>query len=171
MRTAAYWIKKLHLAPHPEGGYFVETYRSAHTFATAHLPATYDAPRAMATAIYFLLEGGDFSAFHRLKGDEIWHHYAGCPLTIHRISPDGTLTLSRLGSDPDPDQSPQALVPASSWFAATADDPSSYALVGCTTAPGFAYPDLELGTRENLIRSFPRHREVIERLTRADRRE
>ncbi len=169
MQSASYWIERLQLTPHPEGGYFIETYRSAHMLATAHLPAAYDAPRAMATAIYFLLEGGDFSAFHRLKGDEIWHHYEGSPLTVHRISPDGTLMQSSLGRDPDAGQDLQLLIPAGTWFAATVDDPSGYGLVGCTMTPGFAFPDLELGDRDALLRSFPRHRALIERLTRPGR--
>ena len=154
------------MSPHPEGGFFVETYRSVHILPTASLPPAYDAPRSIATAIYFLLESGDFSAFHRLRGDEMWHHYAGSPMTIHIISTDGTLARARLGSDPDEGRSPQALVPAGSWFAVSVDDPSSFALAGCTTAPGFAFADLELGTREGLLGSFPQHREWIERFTR-----
>jgi uncharacterized protein len=166
MHDSAYWIGKLHLAPHPEGGYFVETYRSPQILATPHLPRTYDAPRSLATAIVFLLEGDDFSAFHRLKGDEIWHHYAGGPLTLHMIDPEGTLTTARLGDDPEGGGSPQVIVPAGCWLAANVDGLHGYGLVGCTMAPGFAFADLELGRREELVRSFPPHRALIERFTR-----
>ena len=169
MRDATYWIERLHLAPHPEGGFYVETYRSPVTLPTEVLPADFVAPRSAATAIYFLLAGDDFSAFHRLRSDEVWHHYAGSPLTIHRIEPDGTLTQDRLGGDTDSGGFPQTTIPAGCWFAATVDDPASYALVGCTMAPGFSPADLELAGREALLRAFPRHRALIERLTRPER--
>jgi hypothetical protein len=168
MRDAAAWIEKLHMSPHPEGGFYVETYRSGHVLSTTSLPPAYDAPRPASTAICFLLESGDFSAFHKLRGDEVWHHYAGSSMTIHIISRDGTLARARLGSDPDAGQSPQALVPAGNWFAVSVDDPSSFALAGCTMAPGFAFADLELGSRQILLRAFPQHREWIEKFTRLD---
>jgi uncharacterized protein len=169
MTTATDWIERLHLTPHPEGGYFIETYRSPHTLPTAHLPRSYDAPRAMATAIYFLLEGEDFSAFHRLKGDEIWHHYAGCALTLHLIDADGSMRTIHLGTELGAGQHPQVIIPADTWFAAAVDDPTSYVLVGCTMAPGFTYADLELGDRETLSKTYPEHAVTIVRLTRPSR--
>lgn len=169
MSTAADWIERLHLTPHPEGGYFIESYRSPHTLATAHLPRTYDAPRALATAIYFLLEGGDFSAFHRLKGDEIWHHYGGGALTLHRIDPDGSMDAAILGNDLTAGERPQVIIPAGTWFAAAVSDPNSYALAGCTMAPGFSFADLELADRDALVRAYPEHAAIIARLTRRSR--
>jgi len=88
-RNARYWIDKLKLTPHPEGVYYRQTYRSATTIAADALPPGFTGPRAVSTAIYFLLEGESFSAFHRLGSDELWHFYAGSPLLVHSIDPEG----------------------------------------------------------------------------------
>ena len=99
MPTAQDWIDALELRPHPEGGHFRETYRSHETIAQAHLPPRFTGDRALATAIYFLLQGDDFSALHRIRQDEVWHFYAGGPLVISVIAPDGELTAIQLGAD------------------------------------------------------------------------
>ena len=161
MKDACYWIEKLELARHPEGGYFRETYRSDEVVSAAGLPARFGAPRAFSTAIYFLLPGNECSAFHRIKSDELWHFYAGSGLTIHIIEPNGTYT--HLGLD---GEHFQALVRADWWFGATVDDPQSFSLVGCTVAPGFDFADFELAGRDAIIELFPQHRAIIERLTR-----
>jgi len=154
---AALWIRALGLVPHPEGGYYRETWRS---------DARDSSGRSLATAIYFLLEGTDFSAFHRLDSDEIWHFHAGNPLILTMIAPGGARTDARLGRDPARGEMFQAIVPAGSWFAAALDSPGGWALVGCTTTPGFEFADWELGGRADLLRAYPQHREVIEKLTR-----
>jgi predicted cupin superfamily sugar epimerase len=166
MPLARQWIKYLGLAPHPEGGWYRETYRSSETIARASLPARFDGDRAFATAIYYLLESGDFSALHRIRQDEGWHFYDGSPLTLHLIAPDGTYTTHRLGRDLHSGQEPQALAPAGWYFAATVDEAGSFSLVGCTVAPGFDFADFEMPAREELSRLYPQHREVIECLTR-----
>lgn len=120
----------------------------------------------MATAIYFLLPGDQFSALHRLRSDEVWHFYAGSSLTLHIIDPQGCLTQKKLGTNPDKGESFQVVVEAGCWFGATVDDPQGYALVGCTVAPGFEFEDFELGNRQQLLEQYPQHRELIERLTR-----
>src|SRR6185503_1930953 len=97
--TAAEWIASLDLAPHPEGGFYRETYRSSEIIDAAHLPVRFGGPRAHSTAIYFLLPGDQVSALHRIKSDEIWHFYAGGTLTLTLIHPDGRLEQRRLGSD------------------------------------------------------------------------
>src|ERR1700688_280174 len=79
-RTAAYWIERLHLTRHPEGGWFRETYRAAEAIPEAGLPARFQGERVFSTAIQFLLERDDCSALHRLKSDEMWHFYDGAPL-------------------------------------------------------------------------------------------
>ncbi len=162
---AQYWIEHLQLQPHPEGGYYRETYRAEGRLLGCCLHE-HEGPRQLATAIYFLLAGDQFSALHRLRSDEMWHFYAGSPLTLHIIQPDGQLVQVRLGNNPANGESFQAVVKAGCWFGATVDDPEGYALVGCTVAPGFEFEDFELGDRQRLIEQYPQHREIIERLTR-----
>jgi uncharacterized protein len=163
---AKYWIDKLRLMPHPEGGYYRQTYRAELVIDRAALPAGFLGNRAVSTAIYFLLEGKDFSAFHRLRSDEIWHFYIGEALVVHVISESGEYSGIQLGSDPEAGEVFQAVVNAGCWFASRVEDPQSFALVGCTVAPGFDFEDFELGKREELVRFYPQHRELIEWLTR-----
>jgi uncharacterized protein len=162
--AASDWIARLHLQPHPEGGYFRQTYKSNVILPSGTLP--HEGPRSVSTAIYFLLEGTNFSAFHRLRSDEMWHFYMGAPLAVHVISPEGKYTKLVLGHDPEASQCLQAVVPAGSWFASHVNDWSSFALVGCTVAPGFEFADFEMAKRESLGRLYPQHRELIARLTR-----
>ncbi len=163
---AKHWIDGLKLRRHPEGGWFRETYRSAESVAKAYLPPRFTGDRSFSTAIYFLLESGDLSALHRIKQDEVWHFYDGSPLTIHVIDPAGNYSAIRLGRDLAAGEGPQAVVRAGDWFGASVEEPGSYALVGCTVAPGFDFADFEMPGREELCRLFPQHRAVIERLTR-----
>lgn len=166
IRNARYWIEKLRLDPHPEGGYFRQTYRSEVVIAREALPAGFSGARAVSTAIYFLLEGEGFSAFHRLRSDEVWHFYAGQPLLVQVIDPEGNYSRILLGSDPGAGQVLQAVVRAGCWFASHVADWKSFAVAGCTVAPGFEFEDFELGKREELVARYPQHRELIERLTR-----
>jgi uncharacterized protein len=161
------WITRLGLQPHPEGGFFRETYRAAETIASEHLPQRFSGDRAFSTAIYFLLEGRDFSALHRIRQDEMWHFYDGCPLLVSSISPEGTLSVVRLGRDVQAGEVLQAVVPAGHFFGAQPSDPDSYSLVGCSVAPGFDFADFELPTRGELAGRFPQHAAVIHQLTRA----
>lgn len=165
MRDAAYWIDHLRLEPHPEGGYFRETHRSIESVRREHLPARFGGDRRLSTAIYFLLTGARPSRFHRLKSEEIWHFYAGCPVTVRIINSEGKLSKVRLGPDPGKDEVFQAIVHADWWFAAEADDPDGYTLVGCTVAPGFDFADFEMGDRDALLAAYPQHSETIVRLT------
>lgn len=173
---AVRWIERLGLEAHPEGGFFRETYRSAASLGPCCLGAGYTDRRSVSTAIYFLLRGDQASRFHRIRSDEVWHHYAGGGLTLHLLldpaaaaamgdgGTDGYRSL-RLGSDPAGGALPQAVVPAGAWFGATVDDAAAFALVGCTVAPGFDFRDFEMARREDLLRSHPRHGELIVRLT------
>ena len=163
---ARYWIEKLRLNPHPEGGYYRETYRSDVVFPRQVLPSRFGGARAASTAIYFLIDGENFSALHRLSSDELWHFHAGAPLLVHAINPDGAYWSVRLGNDPDSGEVPQAVVPAGNWFASHVADWKSWALVGCTVSPGFDFADFEIASRANLIELYPQHRELILRLTR-----
>ena len=173
--TVAYYIQVLNLQPHPEGGYFAETYRSAEVVAQSALPARFGGERSLGTAIYFLLESHHISALHRIQADEIWHFYAGSPLDVFVIKPDGQLTIIRLGNNPEQGEVFQAVVPAGCWFGSrpvvdstvmdSTVDSTTFSLVGCTVAPGFDFADFELADRTRLLNEFPQHRAVIEKLT------
>ncbi len=166
MHDADYWIEKLHLQPHPEGGYFAETYRSTETVVQAHLPARYVGDRSFSTAIYFLVKGGQFSSLHRIESDELWHFHTGTRLTVHCIDSQGILQTIPLGSDPDQGEVFQAVVPAGYWFGSVVEDSLGFALVSCTVAPGFDFAGFELAERNELTALFPQHQAVIAKLTR-----
>lgn len=163
--TARDWIAILALAPHPEGGWFREVYRATESIDPAALPARFEAPRSMSTAVYYLLEQGQCSRLHRIRSDELWHFYDGDPLTVWWIDPAGELATFRLGRSGEDGTRPLGVVPAGAWFGAAVDAPGTFALVGCTVAPGFDYADFEIADRGALMAAHPRHRALIERLT------
>jgi len=165
-KSAKYWIDKLGLISHPEGGYYRETYRATLSIAREALPPQFTGPRLVSTGIYFLLERENFSAFHRLRSDELWHFHAGGPLVVHVIEEDGCYSEILIGNNPEAGETLQAAVRAGCWFASRVQDPDSFALVGCTVAPGFDYEDFELGKRSELVSLYPQHRKLIEQLTR-----
>lgn len=165
-KPGAEWIERLELQPHPEGGYFRETYRSVEVAPAACLPERYDERRHFCTAILYLLLGDQFSSFHRLQSDEMWHFYAGSDLILTLLSKEQGRRQIRLGSNPETGAVFQAVILAGVWFAAHLPDPSSYALVGCTVSPGFDYADFELADRAALLAEFPHEGEWIQRLTR-----
>jgi len=160
------WIQHLNLAPHPEGGHFKETHRSNETIPASSLPPRFTQDHSFSTAIYYLLEAPDYSAFHRIQQDEIWHFYQGTGLTIHVITATGDYQALKLGNNPKDGQAFQHVVSAGDWFAASVDDLSGYALVGCTVAPGFEFADFALADRDSLIQQHPQHKTLIEQLTR-----
>lgn len=165
--TAYYWIEKLGLEAHPEGGYYREMYRSQTVIKKDELPDRFSGDRSFATSIYFLLEGSDFSSLHRIKSDELWHFYAGTALDVYVIHPDdGRLEVLKLGPRFDHGETFKAVVPHGAWFGAKVSDPDSFALVGCTVSPGFDFEDFELAEREKLLAEFPQHEELIKMLTR-----
>lgn len=165
--TAAYYVKAFNMQPHPEGGYFAETYRSAEVISQSTLPDRFSGARSFSTAIYFLLESHHVSAFHRIASDEVWHFYAGGPLEIFVISPTGELTTIRLGNHPERGEVFQAVVPAGCWFGSKPAVGVDFSLVGCTVAPGSDFADFEMAKRESLLNQFPQHKEVIDSLNRA----
>ena len=163
---ASDWIKHLDLQAHPEGGYFNETYRCKESLPAVNLPGRFEQPHSFSTAIYYLLDAPNFSAFHRIKQDELWHFYQGSALTIHVITAAGEYQALSLGSNLRAGESFQHVVHAGDWFAASVDEPNGYALVGCTVAPGFEFADFELAERDELIGVYPQHRGIIEVLSR-----
>lgn len=139
-------IEKLGLAAHPEGGWYKETYRSDRL-----------------TNIHFLLAADNFSAWHRIDGDETWNFYRGTGLLVAIIHPDGVYEERLLG----PDGPWQTTIPAHVYFASAVPDARGYALVGCTVAPPFRFEGFELPSRETLLARYPQHAAAIRRYTRS----
>lgn len=159
-------INAYELLPHPEGGYYKETYRSVETIASIGLPFRFTSPRPFSTAIYFLLDKGNFSAFHRIKSDECWHFYTGQTLLVHIIHFDGSLQTIKLGNRIEEGEVFQYVVPARCWFASEPAPDTEYAFTGCTVSPGFDFADFELAAADQLTAQFPQHEALIKRLCR-----
>jgi predicted cupin superfamily sugar epimerase len=160
--TAQEVIDVLGLVPHPEeGGFFRETYRSASDFEPG-LP--FPGRRSVGTAIYYLLTPGTFSEMHRLPGDELFHFYAGDPVEMLRLFPDGGGDVVVLSNDLRVGR-PQVVVPGGVWQGSRLRPGGEYALLGTTMSPGFEFSDYERGTAA-LLASHPERRESITRLLR-----
>ncbi len=159
-------IEQYQLQPHPEGGWYKETYRSSELIAATALPERFAGSRAFATAIYFLLEEGNFSAFHRIKSDECWHFYAGDPLQVFVIQTNGELEIIDLGNDISMGQLFQYIVPANCWFASRPAPASKFCFVGCTVSPGFDFADFELADKTALMALYPQHISLLHDLCR-----
>ncbi|MDF7814408.1 cupin domain-containing protein [Hymenobacter sp. YC55] len=157
--TAPDLIHHLHLLPHPEGGHYRETYRSADTMTTVEAQT-----RNVSTAIYYLLEDREKSCFHRIKSDELWFFHKGQALEIVLIA-DGQAATIVLGNDIENGELFQAVIPANTWFAAHVQQGKGYALVSCTVAPGFDFTDFELAQRAELTTQFPHLKALIEKFT------
>lgn len=164
--SAKYWVQKLLLSTHVEGGSFKEVYRSSLVLNRLQLPAEFSGDRNVSTSIYFLLEQEQFSAFHRIASDELWHFYFGDPLVIYEIEQDGTLNEHFLGNSPENNESFQCVIKAGNWFASRPAAGSEYSLAGCTVSPGFDFNDFELAERKQLSERYPRHALLIHSLTR-----
>jgi uncharacterized protein len=143
-------VRRLGLRPHLEGGFYGETFRSP-----LRLTLPDGRVRSASTAIHYVLPADGWSTWHRVQADEIWHHYDGAPLGLHRLGL-GEARLDR--------ETPQAVVPAGMWQAA--ESQGGAVLCGCTVAPGFEFDDFELGDVEALVSEFPGDRELIRRLAR-----
>lgn len=165
MVTAQQLITQYQLQPHPEGGYYLQTYCSNEKISANALPGRFKGDRYFSTAIYFLLEGERFSAFHRIQSDELWHFYTGIGLEIYVIHPGGKGEVLKLGNDLKNGYSFQQVVPAGCWFASKPVDETGFSFVGCTVAPGFDFADFEMGERDELIKEYPEHEEWISGLT------
>jgi predicted cupin superfamily sugar epimerase len=158
-------IRHYGLKPHPEGGYFKESYRSPELFRKSALPSRFSGDRSFSTAIYYLLPEGSSSRLHRISADEVWHFYLGGPLALIEIHSDGKVQKTILGQDVNQGQRVQLVVQAGIWFGAYPEMGSSYSLVGCTVAPGFDFSDFEMGDRSRLLTQFPHAQAEIELLT------
>jgi predicted cupin superfamily sugar epimerase len=164
-RRAQLLIDRLGLQPHPERGYFAETYR-----ATATVHAEGREPRSASTAIYFLVtEDVPSTALHRLQSDEVFHLYEGGPLEILRLASDGSWDVARLGLDIGAGERPQIVITAGTWFGTELTRGSSHCLIGCTVAPGFDFADFELSDDDALTARYPGAADRIRRMARTRR--
>lgn len=154
-------IERLGLTPHPEGGFFRETFRAPRSVTAPFAPVS----RAASTAIYFLLRAHEFSAFHSVLSDEVWHHYAGATLELHTIDHGGVHRRIELGPRLQAGELPQWVVPAGTLQAARVVG-EGFALCGCTVAPGFDFADFEMPERSQLTQRYPAHSELIASFTR-----
>lgn len=161
MRTASYWIKTLNLQKHPEGGWFKEVYRSDEVIPDVALPTGFSGSRNISTSIYYLLAGDDFSAFHRIKSDEIWHFYTGTS-AIEIISiEEGKIKKEFCGNQPYDNQQLQVVVPKNNWFAARLTNKNGFALAGCTVSPGFHFDDFEMANQELIWQNPGIEKEIV----------
>lgn len=149
-------VEKLNLLPHPEGGYYSETYRSSETIIGKS--------RQLMTSIYFLLTSENVSNFHRIKSDEIWFFHEGSSLIVHTLSEEGHKE-NRVGLSILNGEQPQFLVEKDTIFGSTVSEENSYSLVSCVVSPGFDFQDFELFTRDQLLKDFPTQESIISRLT------
>ncbi len=162
---ADYWIKKLRMTEHPEGGYFAPSYRSSQNMPPGFFQSSQEkGDRALISSIYYLLKEGQFSAFHRLKSCELWNFIAGSSISIFILDADGSLCEKKLGRHLEKGEELQVAVEPGLWFGAIPR--GAFGLVGCTVVPGFDYRDLQFAGRQDLLNSFPSYREIIEMLTR-----
>lgn len=159
-------IERFKMEPHPEGGYFCKGYSDAPCFYPNFPDQKFDGSRRLYSSILYLLEKDDFSAFHRLETDEMWHHYLGGELVFYVISPTGSLQVQKVGKTLDEGSVFQFLVPHHHWFAVVPGAGFDFALCGCTLSPGYDDADFELASRDVLCAMFPEQRTLISALTR-----
>ena len=146
-------IHELNLIPHPEGGFYRETFRSKEVLK--------DINRNLVTAIYFLLQSEDISHFHRIKSDEHWFFHAGSPLVVHTLDKNGH-HKHLVGLELNKGETPHFIVPKNTIFGSQVLEKNSYSLVSCLVSPGFDFADFELIKRAELLKEFPQHKEIIE---------
>lgn len=148
-------IDKLELIPHPEGGFYKETYRSEKEVGN----------RNVKTSIYFLITSNNISRFHRIKSDEIWYYHAGSPLSVHTLTPEKGHQIHKVGMDIENGEQPQFLVSANTIFGSSLEEEDAFSFVSCSVAPGFDFADFELFTMGDLLPRYPQYEEVIRKMT------
>ena len=153
--TSQHWITQLQLEKHPEGGHYRRIYQSQHLLRHNQLE------RPISTGIYYLLQAGEFSAFHKLDADERWFYHAGGELIIHMIDNEGAYRQQYLSATKGV---LQATVPEGVWFAAELVNPEEYVLASCMVSPGFLFETFELARVEVLQKLCPQQAELINRL-------
>ena len=159
-----YWIDQLGLKPHPEGGYFKEVYRSDEFMKKSNLPERYAGDRVFSTSIYFLLQQGEISTFHRIKSDETWYFHDGSELELFIIDRAGSLVRKVIGINPENGSVPQVTIEKGNWF--SAGSLGEFTLVGCNVSPGFDFEDFEMADFSTLVARYPRHEKVLRKFCR-----
>jgi predicted cupin superfamily sugar epimerase len=159
-QSASYWIKHLALQPHPEGGYYKEIFRSVQRV----LRQGNDSVNQACTSIYYLLEGTDYSGFHRLLSDEIWYFHKGVPLSLHLIDENGQHQAVELSDDVSGNLS--IAIPGGIWFAAEIPSKNGFTLASCAVAPGFDFGEFEMAKKTEITKTYPRHTTLFDRLCR-----
>jgi len=149
-------IDNLHLEAHPEGGFFIETYRSTELIAHPE--------RNLMTSIYFLLTSENVSKFHQIKSDEMWYFHSGSPLIVHMLNDKGHTELI-IGNDLSKGQRPYGMVPKDTIFGSCVLEENSYSLVSCAVAPGFDFRDFKLFTKAELMQDYAAFENIIDKLT------
>ncbi len=162
---ANYFIEKLKMTSHPEGGFYSRSFVSDITLNPFSAGSTQNKERKLWTSIYFLLKEGEVSNFHRLTADEMWYFHSGNSLSISIIDKDGNLSTKKLGLDIENGEMPQVLVPKGAIFGSAMNN-EGFSLVGCMVSPGFEFEDFKLFTRKELLDEYPQHESIIKKLTR-----
>jgi len=160
IQSASYWISHLNLQPHPEGGYYKEVFRSEQQVIRS---GSTDEKQAC-TSIYYLIEGTDFSGFHRIASDEIWYFHKGSPLAIHIIDEQGIYSWFEVSDTTTGSLS--VAVRAGLWFAAEIPSGNGFSLVSCAVAPGFEFTEFEMASKQELMAIYPQHAGLLNRLCR-----
>jgi predicted cupin superfamily sugar epimerase len=165
METKEFWIEKLNLKSHPEGGYYNEIYASKERITSIDLTHKFQGTRSLATSIFYLLDSESVSKFHKLQSDEIWYYHHGATLHVYTIDNQDILNHYKLGSNAKEGEIFQLILPAGIIFAAEVIDKEAFSIFGCMVTPGFTFEDFELLVREDMLHVYPEYEEIIKRLT------
>ena len=165
MQDAQYWISKLNLLNHPEGGFYKEIYRSSEYIEGIHLKDKRKGNRNLATSIYFLLRSGEKSLLHRLKSDETWYYHFGSPMHLFCIEPRGDLKEIIIGTDIEKREYLQVTISEGTIFGGLVYGSGTYCLASCMVSPGFSFEDFQLMSREYMLEKYSKHKDIIIKLT------
>lgn len=165
MQDAQYWIMKLSLKEHPEGGFYREVYRSRESIEGIYLKYKRKGVRNLATSIYFLLKSGEKSLLHILKSDETWYYHYGNPIHLFCIDFHGNLKEVVIGPDIEKHEQPQYTIPEGTIFGGLVHGQKTFCLASCMVAPGFSFDDFQLLSREFMLEKYPKHKDIILKLT------
>jgi uncharacterized protein len=165
MKGYQFWIKHLNLQPHPEGGFFRETYRSNLVIDHNILPVDYSGNRKLSTSIYYMLRSGEISRLHRLHSDELWYYHLGSSIKIVMIDQEGNKHTKLLGANLEKAEQLQVLIPSGTIFGAELIDSDSFSLLGCMVTPGFEFDDFEIFDKEDLLQAYPKHVDLINKFS------
>lgn len=161
MSSAPFYIEQLNLLPHPEGGYYKETYRSSEEMAV--VGTGFSGKRNIATSIYFLLSEAEKSHLHRIRSDEQWYFHDGDILEIIMLH-EGKLTIKLLGRNLENGEELHVTVPAGAWFGSRVKGQTGFVLVSCVVAPGFDFADFELASYKKISREFPAYDTLLQQM-------